>query len=60
MHRADQRHRQPPNQLLDQRDNLINQLSQHVSVNTVTQSDGAINVFIGTGQPLVVGTTPRR
>ena len=26
---------QPPNQLLDQRDTLINQLSQHVGVNTV-------------------------
>jgi flagellar hook-associated protein 1 len=46
---------QPPNQLLDERDNLINQLSQAVSVNTVTQSNGAINVFIGSGQPLVVG-----
>ena len=48
---------QAPNQLLDQRDNLINQLSQHIGLNTVTQSDGAINVFIGNGQPLVVGTT---
>jgi flagellar hook-associated protein 1 FlgK len=48
---------QPPNQLLDQRDALINQLSQHIGLNTVTQSDGSINVFIGTGQPLVVGTT---
>ena len=46
---------QPPNQLLDERDSLINQLSQDVSVNTVTQSNGAINVFIGSGQPLVVG-----
>jgi flagellar hook-associated protein 1 FlgK len=46
---------QPPNQLLDERDNLISQLSQDVSVNTVTQSNGAINVFIGSGQPLVVG-----
>src|SRR5579862_1693787 len=48
---------QAPNQLLDQRDNLINQLSQHVGLNTVMQSDGAINVFIGNGQPLVVGTS---
>jgi flagellar hook-associated protein 1 len=46
---------QAPNQLLDQRDNLINQLSQDVGVNTVTDSDGSINVFIGNGQPLVVG-----
>lgn len=46
---------QPPNQLLDERDSLINQLSQHVAVNTVTQSDGTVSVFIGNGQPLVVG-----
>ncbi len=46
---------QAPNQLLDQRDNLINQLSQDVGVNTVTDSDGSIDVFIGNGQPLVVG-----
>lgn len=48
---------QAPNQLLDQRDNLINQLSQHIALNTVTQSDGAMNVFIGSGQALVVGTS---
>ncbi len=48
---------QPPNQLLDQRDDLINQLSQHIALNTVTQSDGAMNVFIGSGQALVVGTS---
>lgn len=46
-----------PNSLLDQRDALINQLAQDVSVHTVTQSDGAMNVMIGTGQALVVGTS---
>jgi flagellar hook-associated protein 1 len=44
---------QPPNTLLDQRDTLLNKLSQQVSVSTVTQSDGSVNVFIGKGQPLV-------
>jgi flagellar hook-associated protein 1 FlgK len=48
---------QTPNQLLDQRDSLINQLSQDVGVSTVTQSDGTVSVFIGSGQALVVGTT---
>jgi flagellar hook-associated protein 1 FlgK len=48
---------QPPNNLLDQRNNAIDQLSQHINVNTLQQSDGTINVFIGSGQPLVVGTT---
>jgi flagellar hook-associated protein 1 len=46
---------QPPNSLLDQRDNLIDQLSQDVGVNTVQQSDGSLSVFIGSGQALVVG-----
>ena len=46
---------QPPNSLLDQRNNLIDQLSQDVGVSTVTQSDGSVSVFIGSGQALVVG-----
>ncbi|MGH8144536.1 MAG: flagellar hook-associated protein FlgK, partial [Steroidobacteraceae bacterium] len=46
---------QPPNQLLDQRDSLIKALSQDVGVNTVTQSNGSVSVFIGNGQPLVIG-----
>jgi flagellar hook-associated protein 1 FlgK len=46
---------QPPNDLLDQRDNLIDQLATHVNVSTVTQSDGSMNVYIGAGQALVTG-----
>lgn len=46
---------QSPNSLLDQRDQLINQLSQYVSVNTAPQSDGSLEVFIGSGQTLVTG-----
>jgi flagellar hook-associated protein 1 FlgK len=46
---------QSPNSLLDQRDQLINQLSQYVSVNTATQSDGTLDVYIGNGQALVNG-----
>jgi flagellar hook-associated protein 1 FlgK len=42
-----------PNDLLDKRDNLINQLSELVAVRTVKQDDGAVNVFVGSGQPLV-------
>lgn len=44
-----------PLSLLDQRDQLIQQLSQDVGVKTVKQDNGAVNVFIGSGQPLVVG-----
>jgi flagellar hook-associated protein 1 FlgK len=46
-----------PNDLLDKRDNLINQLSALVSVSTVEENDGALNVFIGNGQTLVIGVT---
>jgi flagellar hook-associated protein 1 len=47
---------QPPNDLLDQRDLLLDQLSQKIAVSTLKQDDGSTNVFIGTGQPLVLGT----
>jgi flagellar hook-associated protein 1 len=46
---------QTPNDLLDQRDSLIDQLSHLVTVNTATQSDGSMNVYVGTGQALVTG-----
>ena len=45
----------PPNDLMDQRDQLINQLSGYISVSTNRQSNGAVNVFVGNGQALVVG-----
>ena len=44
-----------PNDLLDERDNLINRLSELVSVRTVEQDNGATNVFVGSGQSLVTG-----
>lgn len=48
---------QPPNDLLDQRDAMVAKLAEQVSVTTVDQDDGAQNIFIGTGQTLVVGNT---
>lgn len=47
---------QEPNDLLDQRDQLISELNQQIRVSTITQTDGTMNVFFGNGQPLVVGT----
>lgn len=46
-----------PNDLLDQRDRVLNQLAEKVDVTTVEQDDGALNVFIGNGQALVLGGT---
>ena len=45
---------QPPNELLDQRDQLVSNLSQLVGISTTTDSNGALNVFVGNGQALVL------
>lgn len=47
-----------PNDLMDARDRLIDRLSELVDVRTVQQDDGAVNVTIGTGQPLVTRFLP--
>ncbi len=49
---------QPANDLLDQRDQLITEVGKQVRVSTVPQTDGSYSVFVGNGQPLVVGTVP--
>ncbi len=45
---------QPPNDLLDQREVLILDLAELVTVNTVEQTDGSLNIFVGKGLPLVI------
>jgi len=44
-----------PNDLLDQRDRLVLEISEYTDVSTVKIDNGTINLFIGTGQPLVLG-----
>jgi len=44
-----------PNDLVDQRDQAVRELSELVGITTSPQSNGEVNIFIGTGQPLVVG-----
>lgn len=46
---------QPPNDLLDQRDQKVRELAELVGVNARVQRDGTVNVSIGNGQPLVTG-----
>jgi flagellar hook-associated protein 1 FlgK len=46
---------QPPNDLLDQRDQLLRQMSELVNVNATPEQDGSVNVYIGNGQLLVAG-----
>lgn len=45
---------QPPNDLLDQRAELVSQLNDQVRVTAIPNDDGSLNIFIGNGQPLVV------
>jgi len=47
---------QPPNDLLDQRDLMLQNLSEYIGVTVTEQSNGQVNILVGTGQPLVVGT----
>ena len=46
-----------PNDLLDQRDEALRKLSELVSVQVVVQDGRDLNVFIGNGQPLVLGNS---
>ncbi|MBS0455177.1 MAG: flagellar hook-associated protein FlgK [Proteobacteria bacterium] len=46
---------QPPNDLMDQRDQLVSDLSKIVDVKVLETDSGKYNVFIGNGQSLVLG-----
>lgn len=47
---------QPPNDLLDQREQLIADLNKEIKTSVLKQEDGSYNVFIGSGQSLVLGS----
>ncbi|WP_454765882.1 flagellar hook-associated protein FlgK [Cupriavidus campinensis] len=47
---------QPPNDLLDQRDDAVSKLTELVGAKVVVQDGGTYNVFVGNGQPLVMGS----
>ena len=49
-----------PNDLLDARDEAVRQLSTYIGVSVVPQDDSSFNIFIGSGQPLVVGNAVSR
>jgi flagellar hook-associated protein 1 FlgK len=51
---------QPPNDLLDAREQLIAELNKEVEVRVSGESDGSLSLFIGSGQPLVVGQAASR
>ncbi|MEQ1766950.1 MAG: flagellar hook-associated protein FlgK [Methylotenera sp.] len=45
----------PPNDLMDQRDQLVVELSKQIKTTVVPQNKGSYNIFVGNGLPLVVG-----
>jgi flagellar hook-associated protein 1 FlgK len=46
----------PPNDLLDQRNLLVMRLSEKINTTAYEESNGALNVFVGNGQSLILGT----
>ena len=52
--------KQLPNDLLDQRDQLVNELGKLVGTKLIVQDAGQYNVSIGTGQTLILGDKATR
>jgi flagellar hook-associated protein 1 FlgK len=48
---------QTPNDLLDQRDKLVNELNQYVQTSSLEADDGSLTLFVAGSQPLVLGVT---
>lgn len=48
---------QPPNDLLDRRDQLIRDMNKYVQTTSIRADDGSIGIFLAGSQPLVLGTT---
>lgn len=47
-----------PNELIDQRDELLRKVAEKIDITVVNQTDGSVNVFMGQGQPLVMMSFP--
>jgi len=48
---------QPPNDLMDKRDELVKEISGYVKVSTIEADDGTTGVFVAGGQRLVLGSS---
>ncbi|MBL8357740.1 MAG: flagellar hook-associated protein FlgK [Delftia acidovorans] len=46
---------QTPNDLLDQRDQLVRDINKYVQTSQIPADDGSISLFVGGSQPLVLG-----
>lgn len=48
---------QPPNDLYDQRDQLVRDLNQYIQTSSTSATDGTVSIFVGGSQALVLGNT---
>lgn len=48
---------QTPNDLLDQRDQLVRNINKYVQTSQIPADDGTISLFVGGSQPLVLGSS---
>ena len=48
---------QSPNDLLDQRDQIIRDINQYVQTTQIPADDGTVGLFVAGSQPLVMGST---
>lgn len=48
---------QPPNDLLDKRDQMVRDLNGYVQTSSIPADDGTVGIFIAGSQALVLGTT---
>ncbi len=48
---------QTPNDLLDQRDQLVRNLNKYVQTTNIAADDGTLSIFVAGSQPLVLGIT---
>ena len=44
-----------PNDLFDQRDQLLGELNQHIQTSAIFDKDGSVSVFVAGSQPLLLG-----
>lgn len=48
---------QPPNDLLDRRDQLVHDLNQYIQTTSIAADDGTVSIFVAGSQALVLGIT---
>jgi flagellar hook-associated protein 1 len=48
---------QPPNDLLDRREQMVREMNQYIKTSSVMASDGTLGIFLASSQPLVLNST---